>query len=45
MNQLIEQGRLGSFRHEGYWQSMDSLRDKVVLEAAWEDSAPWKVWA
>jgi glucose-1-phosphate cytidylyltransferase len=45
MDRMIDLGRLGSFRHEGYWQSMDSLRDKVVLEAAWEDSPPWKVWA
>jgi glucose-1-phosphate cytidylyltransferase len=45
MTRLIEQGRLGSYRHEGYWQSMDSLRDKEVLEAAWASNPPWKVWA
>jgi glucose-1-phosphate cytidylyltransferase len=45
MDRLIEQGKLGSFQHDGYWQSMDSLRDKQVLEAAWADSPPWKVWA
>ena len=45
MSLMIERGKLGSFRHEGYWQSMDSLRDKEVLEAAWADSPPWKVWA
>lgn len=45
MTRLIEQGKLGSFRHDDYWQSMDSLRDKQVLEAAWENSPPWKVWS
>jgi glucose-1-phosphate cytidylyltransferase len=45
MNRLIEQGKLGSFRHDGYWQSMDSLRDKQVLELAWADDPPWKVWS
>lgn len=44
MSRLIDRGKLGSFRHEGYWQSMDSLRDKQVLEAAWETTPPWKVW-
>lgn len=45
MDRLIARGKLGSFRHEDYWQSMDSLRDKLVLEAAWEASPPWKVWS
>lgn len=44
MYRLIEVGKLMSFYHDGYWQSMDSLRDKEVLEAAWLDCAPWKVW-
>lgn len=44
MARLIEKGKLGSFPHDGYWQSMDSLRDKQVLEAAWASKAPWKVW-
>lgn len=46
MERLIERGKLGSFVHRGYWQSMDSLRDKVVLDKAWDSGkAPWKVWA
>jgi glucose-1-phosphate cytidylyltransferase len=45
MDRLIERGKLGSFRHDGYWQSMDSLRDKEVLEAAWANDPPWKVWS
>lgn len=45
MNRLMEMGKLGSYHHTGYWQSMDSLRDKRVLEAAWEEGAPWKLWS
>jgi glucose-1-phosphate cytidylyltransferase len=45
MARLIKRGKLGSFSHDGYWQSMDSLRDKEVLEATWADSPPWKLWA
>ncbi len=45
MERMIERGKLGSFRHDGYWQSMDSLRDKQVLEASWASSPPWKVWS
>ncbi|WP_304641275.1 glucose-1-phosphate cytidylyltransferase [Pseudomonas sp.] len=44
MDRMVELGKLGSFAHDGYWQSMDSLRDKVVLEEAWAAGAPWKVW-
>lgn len=45
MERLIAAGKLRSFRHEGYWQSMDSLRDRQVLEAQWAANPPWKVWA
>ena len=45
MDRLIESGKLGSYRHHGYWQSMDSLRDKQILEQQWEQGAPWKVWS
>lgn len=42
---LVEMGKLAAYRHEGYWQSMDTLRDKTVLEEAWaSDNAPWRVW-
>lgn len=45
MQKMIEAGKLRSFRHQGFWQSMDSLRDKQVLEDAWtKGDAPWKVW-
>ena len=45
MDRLIERGKLASYTHDGYWQSMDSLRDKEVLEAAWANDPPWKVWS
>ena len=44
MERLIDRGKLASYHHHGYWQSMDSLRDKQVLEAQWADGAPWRVW-
>jgi glucose-1-phosphate cytidylyltransferase len=44
MMRLVERAMLGSYHHEGYWQSMDSLRDKIVLEEAWAAGAPWKTW-
>lgn len=46
MERVIERGKLGSYWHKGYWQSMDSVRDKMVLEKQWESGkAPWKLWA
>jgi glucose-1-phosphate cytidylyltransferase len=43
--QLTEMGKLAAYRHTGYWQSMDTLRDKTVLEEAWSSGhAPWRVW-
>lgn len=42
LNRLVEQGQLGAFEHHGWWQPMDTLRDKRTLEAIWENSAvPW----
>ena len=45
MERLIEHGKLASFVHDGYWQSMDSLRDRHLLEEQWRRGAPWKVWS
>jgi glucose-1-phosphate cytidylyltransferase len=46
MDRMIEMGKLGSYHHEGFWQSMDSLRDRKVLEDSWATGkAPWKLWA
>nr|WP_298414801.1 glucose-1-phosphate cytidylyltransferase [uncultured Halomonas sp.] len=44
MERMIELNKLGYYHHQGYWQSMDSLRDKMVLEAAWANNPPWKLW-
>jgi glucose-1-phosphate cytidylyltransferase len=45
MEQLAARGQLAAFRHEGFWQCMDTLRDKRLLEDLWESGgAPWKVW-
>lgn len=42
---LARTGELVAFRHDGFWQPMDTLRDKQVLERAWADGhAPWKRW-
>jgi glucose-1-phosphate cytidylyltransferase len=45
MQELAHQKQLAAYRHQGYWQNMDSLRDKNLLEELWESqSPPWKVW-
>lgn len=42
---LAERGDLIAYEHSGFWQPMDTLRDKVQLEDLWQSgSAPWKVW-
>lgn len=42
---LAEMGQLSAFEHDGFWQPMDTLRDKTLLEQLWaEGRAPWKVW-
>lgn len=42
---LAKQGQLAAYRHHGFWQPMDTLRDKTHLEELWASgNAPWKVW-
>jgi len=42
---LASEGELMSFKHSGFWESMDSLRDKKHLCELWDSgSAPWKQW-
>ena len=42
---LARDDQLVAYRHHGYWQPMDTLRDKTVLEERWAaDDAPWKTW-
>ncbi|MFZ5802840.1 MAG: glucose-1-phosphate cytidylyltransferase [Candidatus Omnitrophota bacterium] len=43
---LVADKQLAAYRHEGFFQGMDSLRDRELLEGLWrEGKAPWKVWA
>ena len=45
LNALSELGQLQAFRHEAFWQPMDTLRDKNYLEKLWdEEKASWKTW-
>ena len=45
MERLAEEGQLMAYRHEGFWQPMDTLREKRMLEDLWaKGGAPWKVW-
>jgi len=46
LERLAEEGELAAFPHQGFWQPMDTLRDKLHLEELWQSgNAPWKVWA
>ena len=43
--QLAAEGQLMAYQHEGFWQCMDTIRDKKLLEELWAGGkAPWKVW-
>jgi glucose-1-phosphate cytidylyltransferase len=45
LERLAEQGQLAAYHHHGFWQPMDTLRDKNHLEELWASGkAPWKVW-
>ena len=45
MEGLARDRQLMAYKHEGFWQCMDTLRDKVLLEKLWQSGeAPWKVW-
>ena len=44
LDTLAAQGELVAFRHDGFWQPMDTLRDKIHLEELWHGTAPWKTW-
>jgi glucose-1-phosphate cytidylyltransferase len=46
MRSLAEDGQLASYRHEGFWEAMDTLRDRHHLEELWAaGAAPWRTWA
>ena len=45
LERLAKDGQLVAFRHGGFWQCMDTLRDLKLLESLWEGGrAPWQVW-
>ena len=45
LEKISDEGKLGAYRHEGFWQSMDTLRDVRYLRALWADrTAPWATW-
>lgn len=43
MNRLVERGQLAAFHHKGFWQAVDTVRDKQVMEAVCAKGAPWLV--
>ena len=46
LEKLAAEGQLHAYKHEGFWQPMDTLRDKIHLTELWEDQkAPWKKWS
>jgi glucose-1-phosphate cytidylyltransferase len=46
LERLAKEGNLAAYQHHGFWQPMDTLRDKIYLEELWQSGkAPWKVWS
>jgi glucose-1-phosphate cytidylyltransferase len=46
LRSLARQGQLACYRHHGFWQAMDTLRDRHLLEQLWSSgAAPWRVWS
>lgn len=45
LQQMAEEGELMAYQHSGFWQAMDTLRDKNHLDEIWSNNPPWKVWA
>ncbi len=45
LESLTQENQLAAYKHEGFWQAMDTLRDKNTLEELWaNNAAPWRVW-
>jgi glucose-1-phosphate cytidylyltransferase len=45
LEQIAAESQLAAYKHEGYWKPMDTVRDKVELDAAWREGNPkWKIW-
>ena len=45
LEKLAKEGQLHAYKHDGFWQPMDTLRDKIQLTELWQSGkAPWKKW-
>jgi len=45
MRRLAAEGQMGAFRHEGFWQPVDTVQELALLNSLWEKgNAPWKAW-
>jgi len=45
MEELAQRGEMSAFKHDSFWQPMDTLRDKIYLDKLWNSKkAPWKIW-
>ena len=44
MEKISLEGKLMAYKHNGFWQCMDTLRDKKYLEQLYDTNPPWKVW-
>jgi glucose-1-phosphate cytidylyltransferase len=46
LRRLVDEGQLSAYEHDGFWQPMDTMREKAQLEELWRTGdAPWKVWS
>ena len=42
---MAKQNKVAAYKHDGFWQALDTLRDKNHLQSLWDSNkAPWKVW-
>jgi glucose-1-phosphate cytidylyltransferase len=45
LERLAADGQLMAYKHESFWQCMDTIREKYLLESLWQSNkAPWKIW-
>ena len=46
LEKISSKGQLVAFKHEGFWQPMDTIREKNYLEDLWHaNKAPWRIWS
>jgi len=44
IKKIVKKKQLACYKHEGFWQAMDTLREKKILEKIFKKKAPWKIW-